>query len=80
MTKQEYKQLSHDIRDIARKRALSKGCSTRAELHNLFCWGDELNKDKFGNYHYTYNCIGDYEIGLVWEKTHNVCNDVYKFI
>lgn len=77
MTKQEYKQLSHDIRAVARKRAKY---STRSELHNLLCWCDDLTKDKYGSYHYTYDCIGDYDTGLVWRKAHNVCNNVYCFI
>lgn len=80
MTKQEYKQLSHTIRAIARERAKRIGGSTRNELHNLLCWADNLTKDKYGSYHYTYRCVGDYETGLVWEKAHNVCNNVYNFI
>lgn len=80
MTKQEYKKLSHNIRAEARNRARSKGCSTRSELHNLLCWCDDLTKDKYGSYHYTYDCIGDYDNGLVWRKAHNVCNNVYCFI
>ena len=77
MTKQEYKRLSHEIRAEARNRASG---STRNELHNLLCWADDLVKDKFGSYHYTYSCIGDYDYGLVWEKAYNVCNNVYHFI
>lgn len=77
MTKQEYKRLSHEIRAEARNRAKH---NTRSELHNLFCWCDDFTTDKFGKSHYTYCCIGDYFTGLVWEKAHNVCNNVYNFI
>ena len=68
MTKQEYKRLSHEIRAEARNRARSKGCSTRAEMHNLLCWCDNLSIDKYGNNLYKYSCVGSYENGLVWQK------------
>lgn len=81
MTKQEYKRLSHNIRAFARKWASIHGrTSTRTEMHNVCYWQDTYAIDKYGRYQNTYDCIGDSDIGLVWRKAHNVCNNVYNFI
>lgn len=80
MNKSEYKKLSHDIRAEARKYALIKGCSTRAELHGLCYWRDTYEIDKYGKNQNTYDCVGDYDTGLVWRKRRNVCNNVYYYI
>ena len=74
MNRQEYKQISHDIRKTARNMAkwkteqTGKKCSTRNELHNVRWWADNSAIDKFGNDLFTYHCVGDYDTGLVWEK------------
>ena len=69
MTRSEYKKLSHDIRKLARDIAEMRGCTTRAELHNVCWWRDNYRIDKYGNYSYCkYYCIGDYDIGLIFGK------------
>ena len=78
MNKAEYKQLSHDIRLECHNQAkmleevTGKYHSTRGYMHNVMVWRDSMKIDKYGNDLYTYRCIGDYEIGLIWEKKRNV--------
>lgn len=67
MNKQEYKQLSHDIRLQAYKDAKRKNTSTRSELHNVLFWHEGFF-DKVQGDIYRKTCIGDYDIGLVWNK------------
>ena len=78
MTRSEYKKLSHDIRKLARDIAEMRGCTTRAELHNVCWWRDNYRIDKYGNYSYCkYYCIGDYDIGLIFgncTKVHQTKN------
>lgn len=76
MNKQEYKQLSHDIRTYCRREAAYKSektgkrYTTRGEMHNTLWWFDDLiYSDCFGKRRYKYECIGDYDCGLIWFKT-----------
>ena len=78
MNRQEYKQLSHDIRlkfwKIAKhiSEKTGKNVTTRCTIHNLLCWCDNSNTDKFGKSLYKYRCVGDYDTGLVWEKSFKI--------
>lgn len=78
MNKTEYKQLSHDIRSFCRSEARTltevtgKKHTTRFVMHNAMLWRDNYKTDKYGNDLFTYRCIGNDEIGLVWEKAFNV--------
>lgn len=78
MNKAEYKKLSHDIRLECRNHAkmleevTGKRHSTRGNMHNVMLWRDSMKINKYGNDLYTYRCIGDYDIGLVWEKKCNI--------
>lgn len=79
MNKAEYKQLSHDIREFCRSEARTltevtgKKHTTRFVMHNVMLWRDNVSCDKYGNYLYIYRCVGNDEIGLVWEKRWKCC-------
>lgn len=78
MNKAEYKKISHDIRNFCRSEAMKltgttgKKHTTRHVMHNVMLWRDSYSIDKYGNDLYIYRCIGNDEIGLVWEKKFNV--------
>lgn len=78
MNKAEYKKISHDIRSLCRSEArrltevTGKKHTTRFIMHNVMLWCDSIKIDKYGNGLYTYRCIGNDEIGLIWEKKFNV--------
>lgn len=74
MTRSEYKQLSHVIRKSCRDMArwytekTGKTHTTRGVMHNVRLWADTYRTDKFGNSLHKYECIGDYDTGLIFGK------------
>ena len=86
MTRSEYKQLSHDIRKSCRDMArwntekTGKTQTTRGNMHNIKLWVDNTNIDKYGNPLNKYECVGDYDTGLVWGKvrTYIILDNLFK--
>ena len=74
MNKQQYKELTHNIRKMIRGLARldaphHKPRSTRAEMHNTALWYDDPTIDKYGNMlFWKYRIVGDYDTGLIFER------------